>query len=99
MLKTVRNRGFKNSCRLLFVERDYVDRREEDQPIECELRGKDGTFKMLRVKGFKTDWLKKNNIKSGMTKLFAADFIIDDDTNELIIPSAQRLKVNISLFP
>jgi hypothetical protein len=101
MFKTVKQRGFKNSCLLLTVEKDYEDHRgEEDQPLECELRGDDlnGTsFKMVRIKGLKTDWARKNKIKSGMTELFAENFIIDDDTNELIIPKTKSLKVNIAI--
>jgi hypothetical protein len=100
MFKTVKQRGFKNSCLLLTVEKDYEDHREEDQSLECELRGNhlNGTsFKMVRIKGLKTDWARENKIKSGMTELFVDNFIIDDDTNELIIPKTKTLKVNIAI--
>jgi hypothetical protein len=95
-------RGFNNYCTLVLVEKDYGDHHEENQQVECELRGNNlnGTsFKMVRIKGIENKWLKRNKIKSCATKLFVADFIIDDETNELVIPRNQALKVSIEVFP
>jgi hypothetical protein len=100
--RTNRKRKFKHACVILFAEKDYVDHRKEEQPIECELRGEDlnGTnYKLVRIKGLKASWAEKNKVISGSTTLFADDFVIDEETNELVIPAGEALEVNIpSIF-
>jgi hypothetical protein len=82
---------------VVFSEKDFADRREEEQPLECELRGQDlnGThFTMIKIKGLKASWAKKNKIKSGATTLFADNSTIDEETNELIINTGQAVEVS-----
>ena len=82
-------------------EKDYEDHREEEQPLECELRGQDlnGTnYKTIRVKGLKSSWAKKNKVESGRTTLYAANSYIDDETDELIIPTGEALEVRTTLW-
>jgi hypothetical protein len=91
-------REFKSPCVVLFSERDYADRRQEEQPIECELRGEDingKQYKLVRIKDLKTSWAQRNKIISGSTTLFADDSFIDETTNELVIPAGAALEVNI----
>ena len=77
--------------------RQFGDHHEEDQPLECELQGSDlnGTaYKMVRVANRTTSWARRNNFESGESTLFAtAGADIDDDTNELIIPSGSTIQV------
>jgi hypothetical protein len=88
----------KNSCLVLISEKEYEDGRREEQPIECELRGEDlnGTnYKLVRIKNLKSSWARKNSIQSGVTTLFADDFMIDDSANEIVFRGGEALKVNI----
>jgi hypothetical protein len=90
-------RRMKNSCLVLISEREYEGRREE-QPLECELRGEDlnGTnYKLVRIKNLKSSWARKNSIQSGVTTLFADDFMIDESANEIVFRGGEALKVNI----
>jgi hypothetical protein len=96
--RATRKQEFKSPCVILLSERDYADRRKEEQPIECELRGEDinGTqYKLVRIKDLKTSWAQRNKITSGSTTLFADDSFIDETTNELVIPAGEALEVNI----
>jgi hypothetical protein len=96
--RATRKQEFKSPCVVLLSERDYEDLRNEEQPIECELRGEDinGTqYKLVRIKDLKTSWAQRNKIISGSTTLFADDSFIDETTNELVIPAGEALEVNI----
>lgn len=68
-----------------------------DQPLACELQGDDlnGTrYKMVRVNGLTSSWALKNNVTSGVTTIFAPDgAAIDDEMNELVVPSRAAIKV------
>ena len=68
-----------------------------DQPLECELQGVDlnGTkYKLVRVKGLTSSWALKNNVTSGVTTIFAPNGAdIDDEVNELLVPSGAVIKV------
>ena len=53
---------------------------------------------MIKIKGLKASWAKKNKIKSGATTLFAENSTIDEETNELIINTGQAVKVSSILY-
>jgi hypothetical protein len=80
--------------------KDYIDHRYEDQPLECELQAADKTnakkHRVVRVKGMTTKWARKHAVVSGVTTLFASNSVIDDNTNELIIPRGETIKVSCS---
>jgi hypothetical protein len=85
---------------VLIVEVEYETPRKVDEPLACELRGdnvKGSIYTIVRVKGLTTSWAKKNNITSGVTTLFANNSVIDDQTNELMIPRGQPIEVNTLL--
>jgi hypothetical protein len=80
------------------VEVEFENSRKEDQPLVCELGGKDlnGTpYKIVQIKGLTTSWAVKNNVESGVTTLFASNSVINDETNELIIPKGQAIEVSV----
>ena len=85
---------------VILSEKDYVDHHYEDQPLECELQATDITnvkeHSVVRVKGMTTKWAKKYAVVSGVTTLFASNSVIDDITNELIIPTGETIKVSCS---
>ncbi|KAI2504195.1 Gametolysin peptidase M11 [Fragilaria crotonensis] len=49
--------------------------------------------KVVKVKGMTTKWARKNAVKSGVTTLFASNSVIDDSTDELIIPTGETIKL------
>ncbi len=49
---------------------------------------------MVKVKGKTTGWARKNAIESGVTTIFASNSVIDDSTNELIIPTGETIEVS-----
>ncbi len=71
-----------------------------DQPLNCELQGGDlygKKYKMVRVKGLTTSWAMKNNVTSGVTTILPPEGAeIDDQTNELVVPSGTVIKVRTS---
>ena len=87
-------------CVVLITHKQYADQHSEEQPLECELQSDDivGTnkVKMVKVKGLNTKWARKNKIESGVTTIFAPNSVIDDDSNELIIPTGETIKVSRS---
>ncbi|KAI2498223.1 Gametolysin peptidase M11 [Fragilaria crotonensis] len=89
-------RTSKRECIAFLVEKQYQDGRHVDQPLECELQGEDlkgKKYKMVRVKGLTTSWAQQNNVTSGVTTIFAPDgAFIDDQANELIVPSGTAIK-------
>ncbi len=90
-------RTCKRECIAFLVEKQYQDGRHVDQPLECELQGEDlkgKKYKMVRVMGLTTSWAQQNNVTSGVTTIFAPDgAFIDDQANELIVPSGTAIKV------
>ena len=55
---------------------------------------------MVRVANRTNSWARKNKFESGESTLFAtAGADIDDDTNELIIPSGSTIQVSNAWFP
>ena len=90
-------RRSKRECVAYLVEKQYADGRHVDQPLACELQGDDlnGTrYKMVRVNGLTSSWALKNNVTSGVTTIFAPDgAAIDDEMNELVVPSRAAIKV------
>jgi hypothetical protein len=96
-----KKRRAKNACVVVFSEKDYEDRHEEEQPLECELRGQDlnGThYNMIKIKGLKASWARKNKVKSGVTTFFAENSTIDEELNELVIATGQAIEVNCIRF-
>ena len=85
---------------MFLVEKQYGDGRHVDQPLECELQGEDlngEKYKMVQVKGLTTSWAAQNNVTSGVTTIFAPEgALIDDLTNELIVPSGTVIQVRTS---
>jgi len=77
-------------------DKQFLDKHEEEQPVECELQGEDldgKAYRMVQVKGLPRGWAKQNEIESGVSTIAAQDFDIDDDTNELIVPSGAEVVV------
>lgn len=75
----------------------YEDRRDEEQPLECEMQGEDlngRKFKMLKIKGLPPGFAKLEYVQSGFTTLFADGSDIDDATNELLIGEGNRIQVS-----
>jgi hypothetical protein len=79
-------------------DKEYLDHRVEEQPLECELQATDvmnaTEYNVVKLKGMTAKWARKNAIESGVTTLFASDSVIDYNTNELIIPSGNKIKVS-----
>jgi hypothetical protein len=91
-----RRRRSKKSCLVLVSEKDYEDRRHEDQPLECVLQGADlnGTrYKKVRLKGLTSRWAKENKIASGQSTIFSQSAEIDDGAGELVIPAGGTIEV------
>jgi hypothetical protein len=88
----------KSPCVVVFSDALFLDHRVEERPMECELQSADkmnaNKFKIVTVRGLSTKWAKKHNVESGVTTLFASNAVIDDDSNELIIPTNATIKVN-----
>jgi hypothetical protein len=65
--------------------------------VECELQATDimnvTKHRVVKVKGMTTKWARKNAVESGVTTLFATNSVIDDSTDELIIPTGETIKV------
>ena len=84
-------------CVAIEIFTEYADKRLVDDQLGCELQGGDligRQYRMVRIKGLKSSWARKNNITSGATTLFAPDgAFIDDDTSELLIPYGATIKV------
>jgi hypothetical protein len=91
-------REFKSPCVVFMIEVEYENSRKEDQPIMCELSGKDLNdmpYKIVQINGLTTSWAVKNNIESGVTTLFASNSVINDEANELVIPKGQAIEVSV----
>jgi hypothetical protein len=91
-----RRRRSKKACLVLLSEKDYEDRRDEDQPLECVLQGADlnGTrYKKVRLAGLTTRWAHENRVKSGQSTIFSPNAEIDDSASELIIPAGGTIEV------
>jgi hypothetical protein len=91
-------RELKSPCVVVMIEVEYENSRKEDQPLVCELRGKDlndTPYKIVQIKGLTTSWAIKNNVESGVTTLFASNSVINDETNELVISKGQAIEVRI----
>ncbi|KAI2503877.1 Gametolysin peptidase M11 [Fragilaria crotonensis] len=73
-----------------------------DEPVECELQSTDimnvTKYNVVKVKGMTTKWARKNAVKSGVTTLFASNSVIDDSTDELIIPTGETIKLADDVF-
>ena len=95
-----RRRTSKHPCVIIFSDRDYIDHRVEDQPVECELQATDiinvKEHSVVRVRGMTSRWARKNAVLSGVTTLYAPNAVIDDMTNELIIQTGETIKVSRS---
>jgi hypothetical protein len=91
-------RASKHPCVVIFSDKEYLDRHVEEQPVECELQSTDimnvTKYNVVKVKGMTTKWARKNAVKSGVTTLFASNSLIDDSTDELIIPTRETIKVS-----
>lgn len=91
-------RASKHPCVVIISDKQYIDHHVEDQPLECELQATDimnvTKHNVVKVKGITTKWARKNSVKSGVTTLFASNSIIDDSTDELIIPTGETIKVS-----
>ena len=91
-------RQSKSPCVVVLSDKQYLDHHSEEQPVECELQADDilgeKKYKMVKVKGLGTKWAEKNKIESGVTTLFASNSVIDDDSNELIIPTGETIQVS-----
>ena len=87
----------KRACLVLLSEKEYADHHAEDQPVLCELHPDDrksgARYQAVKINGLTSRWARKNNILSGVTTLFAESSLIDDSTNELLIPSHSTIKV------
>jgi hypothetical protein len=84
----------------LIAEVEYEKPVKVDQPLACEIRGdntKDYPYTIVRINGLSTSWAIKNNVTSGVTTLFANNSVIDDKTNQLIIPKGQLIEVSKQL--
>ena len=96
---TTRRRS-KRECVVFLIHKQYEGNAHVDQPLECELQGADlngKKYKMVRVKGLTTSWARQNNVTSGVTTIYSPDgAVIDDQTNELILPSGTAIKVRTS---
>ncbi len=83
---------------VIISEKEYLDHHVEDQPLECELQASDvmnsTEYYVVKLKGMTAKWARKNAIESGVTTVFASDSVIDYNTNELIIPSGNKIKVS-----
>jgi hypothetical protein len=94
----MRRRVSKHPCVVIISDKEYLDHRVEDQPLECELQATDvmnaTEYNVVKLKGMTSKWARKNAIESGVTTLFATDSVIDYSTNELIIPSGNKIKVS-----
>ena len=95
-----RRRTSKHPCVIIFSDRDYIDHRVEDQPVECELQATDiinnKKHSVVRVKGVTTRWARKNAVLSGETTLYAPKSVIDDMTNSLFLPTGGTIEVSRS---
>ena len=85
---------------VIISDKEYLDHRVEDQPLQCELQSTDmmnsTKYNVVKLKGMTSKWARKNAIESGVTTLFASNSVIDYNTNELIIPSGNKIKVSCS---
>ena len=67
--------------------------------VSCELVGKDlingKKYQMVSINGLTTAWAKKNELASGLTTLFSNNAKINDETNEVIFPPGNKIKVRI----
>ena len=83
---------------VIISDKEYLDRRVEDQPLQCELQATDVVnstqYNVVKLKGMTSKWARKNAIESGVTTVFASNSVIDYNSNELIIPSGNKIKVS-----
>ncbi len=94
---TTTRRRSKRECVVFLIHKQYEGNFHVDQPLDCELQGEDlhgKKYKMVRVKGLTTKWALQNNVTSGVTTIFAPEgAVIDDQTNELVVPSGTVVNV------
>jgi hypothetical protein len=99
--KNNKGRRSTQGCVVVISHRQFEDGHVEDQPLECELQGSDlngAAYKMVRVANRTTSWARRNNFESGESTIFAtAGAEIDDDTDELTIPSGSTIQVSYAL--
>ena len=84
------------ACVTVLSDKQFLDKHKEEQPVECELQGEDldgKAYRMVQVSGLPPGWAKQNRIESGVSTIEAQGFDIDDDTNELIVPSGAEVVV------
>ena len=97
-LQNKNRRAQKSPCVVVVSHKQYLDHHFEEQPLECELQSNDimnvKQYQMVKVQGLTTGWARKNEIESGVTTLFAANSMIDEDSSELIIPTNETIKVS-----
>jgi hypothetical protein len=90
-------------CVAVKILAQYQDNRVVDEPLGCELQGEDlngRQYTMIKIRGLTSSWARRNNVTSGVTTIFAPDgAIIDDQTNELVIPSGATIKVRSHIKP
>ncbi|KAI2496202.1 Gametolysin peptidase M11 [Fragilaria crotonensis] len=84
-------------CVALEILADYQDKRHVDEALGCELQGDDlngRQYRMVRIKGLTSSWARSQNVTSGASTIFVPDgAVIDDQTSELVIPTAARIKI------
>lgn len=84
-------------CVALEIFAEYQDKRHVDEPLACELQGEDlngRKYRLIKIKGLASNWAQRNNVTSGATTIFVPDgAFIDDQTNELVIPSGATITV------
>ena len=84
-------------CVALEIFADYQDKRHVDEALGCELQGDDlngRQYRMVRIKGLTSSWARSQNVTSGATTIYVPDGAhINDQTNELVVPTAARVKV------
>jgi hypothetical protein len=72
------------------------DNNSSENLVECELQGIDRGGKNYACAFVRLDTSTLTNfetIQSGVTTIFAPNAEIDDDSNELIIPIGEKIKV------
>lgn len=87
-------------CVVVLCDKQYLDRHEEEQPIECELRG-DADIngrgsRIVRVINLPPGLNQQGWYQSGVTTIFHADAEIDDSLNQLTFPNYTDVTVSSS---
>lgn len=93
-----RRRPLKQPCVVLLSDKQYEDKHDEDQPMECELQGDDldgKSYQMVTLKNLPPGFAKNHGLESGRSTLFVHGGEIDDDTHELNVPGGAEVAVSI----